>query len=458
MHLMADSPKHMNQPVLNRLLLAGLIFVGVRASLRAAPPEELLRLAPEKSAFCLVVRDLRNYSAELEAGPWFQAFRASRLGTMLAATPEAKQLHEVVRQVSLQLRMELPQVRDEVFGDAIVFAYQNGPPGHPEQESGLLLTWARDPRIAAQFVERVNEAQKASGELKELIPLNHRARSYFRRVKSKGPDDYYLLHGSVLVFSQQEAAIRGAMDRDLDAPLAATILPPLAKQLAKVGAAGGIATLVLNPRSFDAELDEKLTSAQGHEVAFLRTFQVCWKAIDALGLTLRLDKHLTVDFMAGGNEDALAHGIRHMIRPTTPLADLPARFPADGIATVVGRIDLAAVVEAVAEFMTADARQAMRQSVEQSLAPILGKNGLPQIAGQIGPDWGICLSQPGANSAVPQLLLALRVRPEGNAEQALLDALDTVTTLVRVGYNANQAEPIRVKKLLQHKTQVQYLT
>ena len=446
-----------NRLTQNGFLLAGFALVANCASLRAGPPEELLRLAPEKSAFCLIVRDLRAHSAELEAGPWLQAFRQSRLGVTLAASPEATKLREVAGQVAQQLHMELLQIRDEVFGDAIVFAYENGPPGHPEQENGVLLTWARDPKVAAQFIERVNEAQKASGELKELISLSHRSREYYRRVKSKGPDDYCFLHGSILAFSQQESAIRRAIDRDLDAALAADVPPQITKQLAKLKSDGALATLLVNPRSFDAELAHKLEAAKGNDAAFLRNFQNCWSAIESLGLTGRINKNLTVEFTAFVQKDALPPGMQRLIAVGAPPSDLTGRFPADCIATVVGRIDPGALVEAVGEFMTPDARQAMQQSLDQSLAPVFGKNGLPQVAKQIGPEWGICLSPPGTKSAVPRLLLALRVRPEGNAEQALLDALDVVSTFVRAGYNANHPEPIRVKKTVLDKVEVKYL-
>ncbi|MFL5341322.1 MAG: hypothetical protein ACJ8F7_14345 [Gemmataceae bacterium] len=446
----------MARRVSTRWLAAGIVLATVCASLPAAPPEELLRLVSEDSAFCVVVRDLRTHAADLESSPWLEAFRASKLGQTLAATPEAKQLNDVSQQVARQLRMDPVQLRDEVFGDAVVFAYQNALPGHPEREAGLILTWARDPKVAAQFIERLNEAQTQSAELKEVRRKTHQGRDYLQRAKAQGPDEYCCLHGSVLMFSQQESAILKAIDRDLQAPPVSAEPPALARQLAALNA-DGFAAVLLNPRAFDAELEQKLKAAAESESAFLRAFQTCWKAVGAVALTVRLDKHLTIDLTAAVKEDALPAGVRRLVSAADKPNQLAGRFPTNSILSVVGRIDPAVLLDALGEFMSPEARQGMRQSLEQSLAPVFGKKPLPQSAEQVGPDWGLCVAPPAANSAVPQVTVALRVRKGAEAEQSLLEALDGVTTLIRFGYNANHPEPIRVKTARQGEIEVKYL-
>src|SRR5207249_4298962 len=127
------------------------------------------------------------------------------------------------------------------------------------------------------------------------------------------------------------------------------------------------------------------------------------------------------------------------------------------ILTVAGRLDPAAVLDGLAEFMTPEAGKTLRGSLEQSLAPVFGKTMLPQLPDHLGPDWGICVAPPAANSALPQVTIAVRVRGSGQVEQSLRDALEAVTWLVRLGYNKDHTEPMRVKSVHQGEIEIKYL-
>src|SRR2546430_7288658 len=120
-----------------------ILVVPVRA---ASPRDELLRLVPEDVAFCLLVEDLRDHAAAFLRSPFHEQFAASPFAASLLASPELHKLAEVAGVLRRHLQIDVNQLRDDVLGDAIVFAYRPGPPGQPEREQGLFLLYARDPR------------------------------------------------------------------------------------------------------------------------------------------------------------------------------------------------------------------------------------------------------------------------------------------------------------------------
>src|SRR5262249_59683638 len=105
----------------------------------AAPVEELLRFVPADTAFCLVVRDLREHSAALLASPLAREARKTGLYATLARSAELAQVAKAEKFFETQLGLTFAQLRDDVLGDAVVLAYRPGPPGKPEQGQGLIL-------------------------------------------------------------------------------------------------------------------------------------------------------------------------------------------------------------------------------------------------------------------------------------------------------------------------------
>src|SRR5207244_3829581 len=115
-----------------------------------------------------------------------------------------------------------------VLGETLVCAYRPGPPGKPEEEQGLFLLRARNEKTLAGLLQKINEVQKKTGELKDLRECEHRGVKYLCREEPKR-NTYYLLRGPMLLFTSQEAFLRQAIDRDLDEPVRA--IPPFARRL-----------------------------------------------------------------------------------------------------------------------------------------------------------------------------------------------------------------------------------
>ena len=89
-------------------------------------------------------------------------------GMAIANAPEQKKLVEFEAQLKQGLGVTWSQLRDDIFGDAVVFAYRPGSSGKEDQEQGLMLVHARDAQLLANIAKRFNDIQQQSGDLKEL--------------------------------------------------------------------------------------------------------------------------------------------------------------------------------------------------------------------------------------------------------------------------------------------------
>src|SRR5262249_55877319 len=151
------------------LLFAGFAFFAPAAPCPAqtaqtpAAVEEVLRLVPDDMTLCIVLQDLRGYSDKIQKSAWYQAFKKSPLGAALFSSEEFARLTKLEQDIAEQFKVTWPQLRDDIFGDAAAFAFRHD--GTGEQEYGLFILKARDAKLLAELVERINREQKQSGEL-----------------------------------------------------------------------------------------------------------------------------------------------------------------------------------------------------------------------------------------------------------------------------------------------------
>src|SRR5262245_34172789 len=143
----------MKPRTLRHFLVGSLLsLVCLSPSLAASPRDELLRLVPEDAGFCFVLQDLRGHSEAVADSPFLKEFQDSSLGKLVRESPELKQLLDFQKKLEQGFKLDFVKLRDEVFGDAIVFAYTPGTPADPKAEQDLLLVRARDAKVLAEFV------------------------------------------------------------------------------------------------------------------------------------------------------------------------------------------------------------------------------------------------------------------------------------------------------------------
>lgn len=436
------------------VLLAGPVF--------AAPPprDELLRLVPEDVGFCLLVQDLRGQAASLADSPLAEKFRDSLLGKMIANAPELAKLKAAEKIFKEHLGIDAAQLRDDILGDALVAAYRPGPPGKPEEEQGLFLLRARDAGLLAGLIERINAAQKKSGDLTELEERECQGAKYYARIERDRKPHYYWLNGPVLAFSGQEAMLRHVIERNKHAPAANVQESLLTRRFRELKVEKGLLALWINPRAFDAELARRAKDAPPTESAALEMFQSYWKALDGAALFVAPERELTVGLAFRAKAEALPAAARKLLGEAAKPSALWAAFPKDALLATAGRIDLPAALDSLSGFLPEEARKALPHLLDGAPLPGIGKI-VREVLPNLGPDIGFCVIAPADDDKnwLPQAAAALRVRPgkgEQPADQTLLDALDLAAGFAVFDYNSKNRDRVSLRTLRQDKVEVKY--
>jgi hypothetical protein len=439
---MTASPRFLSRLLPLVLFCAGLACAG-------SPRAEVLRHVPDDTALCVLLEGLRDRGNALAGSPFVANFAQSALGKSAAERAEVKQLLAVEKQVAAFTGLTAQRLRDEVLGDLVVLAYRPGPPGKPEDEQGLVLVHARDPKALAALIRHVNDLEKKSGKLAGLEERTHRGVTYTCR-KEKDAPTYYAVRGSLLLFSGQEAMLRRAIEADAD--LKADAVAPLEQALQRLGVAGSLVTLWINPRAYDAELALKLSKT---------TFEAYWKALEGLAVALQLDSDVTLSLAVTGRPEKVSPAARAMLKSLAEPNKLWRALPEEPLFAVAGRIDFAALLDLVGEFLPKEGQQGLVGELQKLGAP-LGKNFVREVLPALGPDLGLIVLPPTQEQKgfIPRLLLSLRVKPTEEAvDRALLRGLDTLATLVLLGHNGKNSDKLlSLKQESLGKIDLSYLT
>jgi hypothetical protein len=426
----------------------------------AAPRDELLRLVPDDVAFCLVVQDLRGHVAALKESPFAKQFNASPVGKLIAASPELAKLRDVEQFLKQHLGTDWAQLRDDILGDAVVFAYRPGPPGKPEEEQGIFLVRAGNEKALANLVDRFNKAQQTFGELKKLEERQHNGVTYHCRIERNQPPGYYLLRGPVLAFTQQEAMLKRVIGLDQQARPADAEAPPVARQIRQLEADKALAAVWINPRAFDAELQQKMKAAQGGEATSLKALYGYWQALESVVLSLAVQQDLQVSLAARVKPEGLSPAARKLLSEGSQRSELWNAFPPDAMFATAGRIDVAALTELIGEFLDDEARKAIRESLDRSAGPALAKT-LRDLIASLGPDVGMYVAAPSAGDKnwFPEGVWAIRIRPAASGkpvERTLMDALNAFANLAVLDHNSKNEDRLELKTVQQEKVEVKY--
>lgn len=442
-------------------LALAVVALTAETSRASTPADELLRYIPADAAFCFVARDLRGHGQALADSPFVAGLRKTPVGEAIVHSDELSRLSKAQDQLQKQLGLDWDKLRNDIFGDGVAFAYWPGPPDKPEQEIGLILIRARDPKPLAELVARINEAQKASGEVKEIEQRAHGDLTYFCRVERDKPPTYYCLRGPVLLLTGKEALLLQALD--LERSTTPETESALAREFRLLGAARSVLALWINPRAFDARVEERAQST-APEAAGMRTFHRYWKALDGVAIALDLDKDVSVSVSLRGRSEQFPPAARRLFSKAAQASDLWQAFPEAVLVAAAGRLDAAALVEVINEFLPADGRPAVAGELNRALGPPLGKDFVKEVLPCVGPDMGFCLYAPPAADAnwCPQGFAALKVAagdPAAPVDRALLAGLHTVAMLAVVAHNAKDADhPLTLKSETRDKREVKYLT
>lgn len=440
---------------------AAALLAAAFAATAASPVDDTLALVPPNTAVCFVVQDLRGQAERLHTSPFAEWFPKSAFGKSVLGTAEVQKVRAGMKTIAAQLGITLEELRDDVFGDAVVFAYQ--PPRGEKPDSGVILAKARKPDTLAKFVRNLNDEQKKAGELKEVREKSHRGLAYFEREETKGKKEYYRTRpDGVLVFSGQESAVQAVIEVEVAAK--PTALPRFAALRDRLGVQAAVAQLIFDPRALDGELAAKTTAAANpQEKAFLTQFGKVWTAADAVGLSLSVDRGAELAVTLAVDADKLPKDLLALFAPAAGSTALWSVIPRDALLAAAGRFSLPKSIDLIAAFLGEEGRTGVQQTLSGGVAPVVGKDVLPKLITGLGPDWGLWVTAPAKATAppLPTAVFALRVRATGSADDSLgesiVSGLDTVMHLLRLEYNKAHDDQFTLAEAKSDAGRVKYL-
>ena len=435
-----------------RSLAAAVVFLAVGvAPATAAPParDEVLRLAPPDAALVGLVQNARDHLQTLSNSPFARWLPTTAFGKELPGSADPKLLPLALSPVLGYLGVTLDELRDDIFGDAVAFAFSPAPAADPAAERAVILIRPRKPELARKLVDRINAAQTEAKELQSLVRKEHRGAEYWERREAGGKVEFYAFRGPVFAFSGTEPDIQAVIDRDLDAPAAAAKVPDLTVRLANLGAADALAVVLVNPRPLDAELKAKVAEAKPDEKAFLSRFAEVWAGLDAAALYLTVGADAELGLALDFKPSALPADARAWLVGRRGLSPLWAAVPDNALAAAAVRFKAADLLALVRSVLPDDGRQAVDKALADTLAPAFGRDRLPRVLDALGPDWAVWAEPPAAGGGfLPVVVGAVKVSPDGPdaaaTEKAIRRAVAFGADAARFAYNMAHPDQIEV--------------
>jgi hypothetical protein len=439
------------------LLVFALILPGAAPAL-ASPRDELLRLAPPDAALLLLVQNGREHYKALAASPFLEWFPSTTIGKKVLGSPDLQQLRTSAAMIMEHLGTTRAEVIDDILGDAVAFAFTPAPPDRPGEDHALILIRPRRPEVLSRLVERVNQLQMSSSELKAVNQKEHRGIAYVERRKAGNSTEFYCLRGDVFAFSTVEADIKAFIDRDRTTPAIAARVPDFVNRLNKLGVEDAAAVLLIEPRALDAEMKARIQGARPEEKQFLGRLGELWAGLDCAALYLTLGKDLELGVSAQFGAGKLPPRFKDWL--TGPRGPTPAErlIPPDALFGASGQMRVRDLIELIAMIAPVEAgKPGIKEWIDQSFGPIVGRDRLPLVLDSLGPNWALWAEAPEAEGLLPVLVGSLEVKCEPRdrekVERSLQQALEFGFQTARIAYNARHADQIEVREYQLAKSQ-----
>ncbi|MDB5308734.1 MAG: hypothetical protein JWO38_2936 [Gemmataceae bacterium] len=430
--------------------VAGLVAC-VAPPAPAAPRDEVLRVAPPDAAFVLLLQNARDHVRDVANSPFVEWVPKSVLGRQLFAAGDLKHVREAAAPLFLALGVTSDDLLNEVFGDAVVFAYTPAPPDDPKAERAVVLVRPRKPDMLAKLVERLNAIQTGTGEVKSVTRRQHNGEEYFERQKPGGGSDFYCFRGDVFAFSGTEPDILAVIDRDKAAPPAGVKPPGLVAKLAKLGVADAFAVALINPRPLDAELAAKVAGARAAEKEFLTRFQEVWRALDSAAVYFSLGADLEAGVSLQFRPGALPAPAKGWLTGPRTTPEIWQSVPDDALFAAAGRFKAAEVIDLIGALVPVKEKNPVTTVAERFLGPVFGRDKLPRVFDALGPNWAVWAEPPPrAGGSVPVVVAAVQIDAGGpngkETVRAIARSVGFGFEAARVAYNSGHTDQIDLEE------------
>lgn len=416
----------------------------------AGPRDELLRVAPTDAALVVVVQNAREHAKGLAGSPFVEALPRTAVGKKLLQVIDLQQVRDVTSTVLPALGTTPQALIDDVLGDAVAFAYSPAPAGKPSDERAVILIRPGKPEALAKIVERINELQKQSGELKALARREHAGGEYFERQKPEGGEpEFYCFRSGVFAFSANETDIKGVLDRDRSVPKDAPA--PLVVRMQKLGVADTLAVVLVNPRPLDAEVKAKIAAAKPEERRLFARFGQLWDALEFAAVSLSVGTDAELALSLRFHQDKVPADVKTwLVGPREPIA--AARLiPDNALAGFAGHAKASELLDLAASLAPEPAgRPGVKEWVAKTLGVVVVPQKLALVLDSLGPNWAAWAVPPEKDGFLPVVVGAVEVSGEGEkravAEKTLLQTVEFGFQTARVAYNSRHADQIDLEE------------
>jgi len=396
---------------LARLALAALglcagLFVAhaARAQPGPRPADALLRLVPPDAAMVVTLEGLRDQAGLL---------LKSRLAADLMQLPAVRtwlesekylQFERSRTRIETLLGANLTEVRDELFGDAVVLALRLPPeaPADNGRARGILLVRARDLALLKRLIRVVNTIQQDNGELAGIAERQRNGTIYHIRKfapAANRPSEWYVVYpDGTFAFSNSEALIQSVIDRKNPAPAGKDLAKGGAKiglglgDLPKLKAVGSrlpqpaVARLFVDPRHFERSLAAAPRPSKPTDARIMAMLERYLAAVDYAGAALTLsDGAIVVRSVETLNPSLLDPWLRRWAGDVRRLDPELARVPPSALALFSGHVHALALLDALCQIVP-DQDQPRLATIETMLTGLLlGQDLRTRVLPLLGP-------------------------------------------------------------------------
>ncbi len=431
------------------LFILPVLFALTPASYGASPRETLLSYVPNDSALCLVIDNLRNQSNRMTQSP-FSEWLAGRIQPILGASDDYKKLIDAEKFFSLILGLSVAELRDDILGDCVVLCYlpaEENDAKTPMPERGLVMLHAREPKKLAKLLDRLDAAQKDSGELKELKTRTHRNTTYTVRVRTDGKEEFYLQSDALFLFSTHESAIHTALDT--------THADPKTRFFSRcaelVNTEKSFLSCFVQPRRFDREFQKEiLAAASAEERAFREQFFKVWQCLDTIAIDLQTAEGLSLRLSLAYRENDLPPAIRPLLVSHSEPSKLWNAIPNDAMFALVGRINPSIWLDAIVSFSPPEAQTTVRRDLESFLGAVVGKSKYAAVIKAIGPHAAFWVNPSTlADQWFPHVSAAIEIDPSTDTptQKAISQATEFLARLGVVQYNREHDDQLELQEV-----------
>ncbi|MFQ3593085.1 MAG: hypothetical protein SNJ82_07830 [Gemmataceae bacterium] len=421
---------------------------------QAAPPtlqDDLLRFVPDDAAFVLLANHLDSRLAELVSSPFGQALGKSALASRLQHTKEWQEMLKFQQYIYKHLELTPADLAEVFPGERLALVYRPGPANNPEQDQGLIVLRTRKPEALRKLIDRLNDAQKKAGELRELQTVEHRGRTYIRRLE-RADTNFYYLEGSLLLFTGQEVILQDALNSHLDRKKDdlgrfGTLRASLRERAATI-------RLLLNARALDATF-----AAQARREPASKSIYEYWKGLDGLELSLSWQVDFTLRLHLLGDPKKLPCAGQRFFAAPVRMSEVWSRMPEQPLLAMGNPVDLVGLYGVLGDFIPPELRQRSERELESNLGVLIGRGIIKEVLPVLGPDWGLYAVAPPSDSRelFPRAVFAVRLQPQpgDDLDETLLEGVHAWAQLAILAHNKlHPDQPARSRPRTIDKTRV----